>query len=104
MQIKTSDSRFLKYGSSFKNIELLNNRSVNDFLINENDVLKIFFANHDIFVSELDGIVFLNIGKDFDIKKMDSFILSKTIRIKKGHYFLFSTLSKQSHVRLYNKA
>ena len=103
MQIKTSDSRFLKYGSSFKNIELLNNRSVNDFLITENDILKIYFANHDLFVSELDGIVFLNIGKYCDIKKMDSFILSKTIRIKKGQYFLFSTLSKQSHVRLYNK-
>lgn len=103
MQIKTSDSRFLKYGSSFKNIELLNNRSVNDFLITENDILKIYFANHDLFVSELDGIVFLNIGKYCDIKKMDSFILSKTIRIKKGQYFMFSTLSKQSHIRLYNK-
>lgn len=101
MQLKTTDSKFLKYGNSFRNEELLEQKLKKELHVYEEDSPILYYTNDDIFVREAIGIITITIGDTSDIKSMKTFILSKTIRIKKGSWFYFATLTTSSNIYLY---
>lgn len=101
MQLKTTDSKFLTYGNSFPNTELLTQKIEKEFHIEKGQLPCIYLAQDDIFVRESIGIITITIGEGNNLHQMQTFILSKTIRIKKGTYFYFSTLTNSSNIHLY---
>lgn len=99
MQLKTTDSKFLEYGNTFFNPDLLANKIIVEIKVTSDCCSNIYYTNDDIFIKECVGISTITIGRELDSLK--TFILSKTIRIDKGCFFHFSSLTKRSEVILY---
>lgn len=101
MQLKTTDSKFLKYGSSFRYTGFLYQKNTKDLQITKSNRQVIYYVNGDIFLSIPSGIATITIGSSHAPDTMQTFILSKTTRINRGFYFYLQALTQTATITVY---
>ena len=103
MFLKTSTHLFQKYGEVYnelpkEQIDVSQNHSLHI----QNDFFEFFYqSNEDLYLKTTEGIVLLVISEDLKKEKYDEFVIHRIVKIKKGNYFNFISLTQKSTLTLY---
>lgn len=99
---KTSSIEFLQYGEVYS--VHTKNRTIhkNNHLINvsNNSITYYYYANEDVYIKTLDGIVLLVITDDLKKEKFDEFVVHRVVKINKNTYFNFVPLGNPAQLEL----
>lgn len=98
---KTSNYFFQTYGDSYTSLPIEAENLNQEILeIDNKSVEHVFYSNTDIFIEVLEGITMLVVSKEIESDKFEQFVIHHIIRVKKGHYFNFFSMTNSSRILL----
>lgn len=105
MFTKSSSYYFQKYGDTYLSLPKdCANAKAEQFSIDNKSINSLFYANNDIFLRVDDGIAIIYISFDNNVEQFEQFVVHHTIRVKKGCYFNFISISQSSTITIYSKS
>ncbi|MBR3311937.1 MAG: helix-turn-helix transcriptional regulator [Solobacterium sp.] len=95
---KTSSVEYLKYGEVYTDNDVLNDPSrIKYFLpVRTQALIYMYEADEDIYLRCQEGFCLLVISGELDKKSFQSFVIHRVIKIRKGLYFNFISLSTRA--------
>jgi len=102
MKLKTSDSRFLKFGQPFSSNDLFKENFLekDTFVLKQAPINLVYAYSDEIVIKAIDGIVLICVSSSIEFDILHQFVIHGNIKLKKGVFFNFISLTPTATISI----
>lgn len=105
MFLKTTHIHFEKFGGTYSNLTNFQlPRSFRTSIVDNNKNISTLYHNNtnDLYIECTQGIAMILVSFDANVNSLNSFVINRPLKLKKGTYFNFISLSTKYEVNIYS--